>query len=191
MKDQAILEQLGQNDSIDKEPVFRYLYKAYYAMIEQYVLKNNGTDEDAKDIFQDTLICFYSNVKQGTYKHQAKISTYLFAVAKNLWLKKLRREKRALSYIDEQVKEETCTSANALLALEFSDRQVVLANLLKQAGDKCLQLLKSFYFEKMTMLEIANRMGLASKDVAKNQKSRCLKKLKLIVRSNPYYTEHL
>ena len=191
MNDQAILDILAKGDLADKEPVFRYLYQSYYKMVEQYILRNKGTLEDAKDIFQDTLICFYTNVKQGSYSHQAKISTYLFAVAKNIWLKKLRKEKQATAYAEAQENEEHFSLDNALLALEYNERQIALSQLLREAGEKCLHLLKCFYYEKMSMVEIANHLGLASKDVAKNQKSRCLKKLKVLVNSNQFYTDHL
>ena len=62
-------------------------------ILKRYVLKNSGDKDDAKDVFQNTLIVFYKKVLIENFELSSKISTYLFSIAKNLWLKKLRDEK--------------------------------------------------------------------------------------------------
>ena len=58
------------------------------------VLKNNGTEEEAQDIYQDALIVFWEKVVKDELTLTAKISTYLYSICYNLWLKELDRKRR-------------------------------------------------------------------------------------------------
>ena len=57
----------------------------------------------------------------------------------------------------------------------------------KHLGEKCRQILSHYYYDKRSMREIAQLMGLANEQVAKNKKSLCLKKLKEMIRENPAF----
>ena len=52
MKDTEILDKITKGD----EDALKYLYKKYYRMMTKLVVTNNGTEEEAKDIYQDALI---------------------------------------------------------------------------------------------------------------------------------------
>ena len=45
----------------------RYLYTAFYPSIRRLILTNTGTEEDAKDIFQEVLIVLYRKVKEDEF----------------------------------------------------------------------------------------------------------------------------
>ena len=62
-------------------------------MIENYILSNSGTKDDAQDIFQNALVALYSNTQKPSFELTSSISTYIFSISKNLWLKELRRKK--------------------------------------------------------------------------------------------------
>src|SRR4051812_44344147 len=70
------------------------LYSFYYPMIENFVKRNNGTSADAKDIFQETIIVLLDKVPKEDFILTSSIKTYIFAVASNLWLKRLRDAKK-------------------------------------------------------------------------------------------------
>lgn len=59
-----------------------------------YILKNGGTNEDANDVFQDALVVLYKKLQLPDFKLTASINTYLHAVAQNIWMQELRRQKR-------------------------------------------------------------------------------------------------
>ena len=97
MKDDQIIEQL----KLGNHTVFKHLYN-HYGIVENYILKNSGNKEDAKDIFQNALIIFYKKAISSEFELTSKISTYIFAIAQNLWLKKLRDNKKNVVSLNEQ-----------------------------------------------------------------------------------------
>src|SRR5690606_18400997 len=88
--DETIVEEIRKGN---KEALV-YLYEGNYASIRNYILKNSGDSDDVEDILQDAVIVVWQKVSQKEFELTAKLSTFLFAVAKNLWLKALNKAKR-------------------------------------------------------------------------------------------------
>ena len=55
MKDSEILERIRLGD----EHVLDHLYQKYYRMMTKVVLSNSGTEEEAKDVYQEALLAFW------------------------------------------------------------------------------------------------------------------------------------
>ncbi len=72
------------------EKIYKELYNTNYMSVEQFILKNSGTIHDAKDIFQDTMLVLVKKVQADNFVLTSSIDTYLFAISRNLWLKRLR-----------------------------------------------------------------------------------------------------
>ena len=83
------------------------------------------------------------------------------------------------------------SESNIELDMEYSENQKMLGTILNQAGERCKKLLKSFYYEKLSMNKIASTQGYSSEQIAKNQKLRCLKKIRAIVNKSEFYTKNL
>lgn len=142
------------------------------------VQKNNGNAEDALDIFQEGVIALWSNIAKGKFQVQdsARISTYLYALCRNIWISRLRK-KKVIHSIDEHPGFEV---AEEVSALEENYEQVQqLEQQFKQLGDTCQQLLKLFYYQKASMKEIATAMDITEK-TAKNNKYRCMQQLRAL-----------
>lgn len=166
MKDSEIIQHLKTNR----------FYKAsggLYAMlppVKKYILANNGTGEDAKDIFQDALVILYKKIKANELTLSVPLKTYLFAVSKNCWLQELRKRKNlAITDSDHDLPEIVIDDEAG-----FSTAEAAFGLL----GEKCRQLLILFYFKKKTYTEIAVALSFRSEHVAKNQKYRCIQKAK-------------
>ncbi len=43
---------------------YQVLYNEYYSSVARLVINNNGTIDDAKDLFQDTLIVLLNKLKK-------------------------------------------------------------------------------------------------------------------------------
>jgi DNA-directed RNA polymerase specialized sigma24 family protein len=56
----------------------------------------------------------------------------------------------------------------------------VMEQSLKNLGEPCKSLLEAYYLEKKSMIEIASDFGYTNADNAKNQKYKCLMRLKKI-----------
>lgn len=164
MKDKEVLERIGRGD----EKALDFLYKKYYRMMIRLVLSNNGTEQDAKDIFQDALIVFWQKASSGKLVLTSKISTYIYSICQNLWRKELERKSKLVNeakdseeYIDEDSKERSRIIQECIAAL----------------GETCQRVLTYYYFDGLSMEKIAEKMGFANTDTAKTKKYKCKKKL--------------
>lgn len=153
------------------------VYDMYRSEFIHWSMTNYSTDDDgAADLFQDTVIAFYYNIRNGILKElNSSLKTYLFAIGKNLALKKLRKESKMV--VNDEVLELNAAFTNLDL-FEESDRKKVVAQLMEQLGEPCRSLLQLFYFDRFSMDAIAERLGYKNENVAKSQKLRCFNTLK-------------
>ena len=183
MTDQQIIDTIEDSSIKNCEIALTCVYESYYTMIETFVTQNNGTKEDAKDVFQEIVISLYNNVKNGKYSPDSKLSTYLFSIGKNNWFKKLRKNGR-MDNLEDQEHFQLSSDEDIQGHIEYTEYQILIGKILHKAGHECSKLLKLFYFEKMRMVKIATTMDYSSEQVAKNQKSKCMKKLRAVVLSS-------
>ena len=190
MTDQQIIAQIKDGHVQNNELALRYVYRRHYKMIEAFVLKNNGTKDDAQDVFQDIVISLYNNVKEDKYSHLSQLTTYLFAIGKNIWYNKLRKNGR-ISLIDNDELDKNPGLEDIQGDIEYTEVQKQIGSLLHKVGQECATILKMFYFERLRMVKIAVNMNFASEQEAKNQKYKCMKKLKAFVKSSDYLQNEL
>src|ERR1043165_6348363 len=90
MDEKEIFERIKRGD----EKALEFLYKKYYRMMTKLVITNSGTEEEARDIYQDALIVFWQKATSGNLVLTSKMSTYVYSICQNLWRKELDRKKR-------------------------------------------------------------------------------------------------
>ena len=191
MKDSELIEYIRRNDVKGSDLAMRQIYKDCYPITENLVLKNSGNIADAKDVFQESMVIFYYKVKAEDFKLSSKISTYLYSISKNQWYKRIRDNKKNIEVEMPEYLEVENNSDPIPTQKEFDDRQIALAELLQQSGEKCIKLLKAFYIENLSMLKIAKILDYSSEQVAKNKKARCLKKIRAVMLQDKEYLEKL
>lgn len=175
--DQIIYQGLKNN----QHAAFEYLYKNNFPAVRQLVHQYQGTEEDAKDIFQDGMIALWNNIRSGNYqlREGVKMSTYLIQICKLRWLDRLK--KASTRY---EVKQEPSIepAEEAEVMVEWSEREELtdFQNHFARLGERCQHLLQQFYFMKQSMQEIASFLGIGEAS-AKNEKYRCMQRLKKIV----------
>src|SRR4030095_3052632 len=89
----ALLEGLARNDRQAAEA----LYRQHYSMIQSMVIHNNGTTDDARDIFQEAMIVLYEKSRSGSFELNCQLKTYVYSVCRRLWLKKLGQRQKYIS----------------------------------------------------------------------------------------------
>ena len=166
MTDQQIIEHLRHNNY---QKAVNGLYDVL-SPAKKYIQSNNGSVDDAKDLFQDALVILYKNVQSEAFNLTVSLKTYLLAIVKNLWLQELRRRNK-MPVVTQQ------PDLPEIILEEEKDIEMAKAafNLL---GEKCRQLLILFYFKKKTYRELASFLAFGDERTAKNQKYRCLQKAK-------------
>lgn len=141
-----------------------------FPKVKKFIRENQGTPDDADDVFQDALVILYKKVQDHSFVLTAPLNQYLMGVVKNCWFQELRRRKKMPISIMENEPIDHNTDHEPILQLATTAFQLL--------GEKCRQILILFYFNKKTCREIANIFSFQDEHVARNQKYRCLQKAK-------------
>lgn len=169
----ALLKGLAQNDRKSVETI----YKQYYNMVQSLIINNNGTSDDARDIFQETVIVLYEKAKTPSFELNCLLKTYVYSVSRRLWLKRLQQQQKYIpdvNGLEDTVPVEEEIEAHAQRNGEFHLMEKAMLLL----GEPCRSLLEAFYLQKRSMTDIATHFGYTNADNAKNQKYKCLMRLK-------------
>ncbi len=173
--DPHILELIQRGD----EEALVILHHAHRRAITGYILKNSGTDQDAQDVLQESLVILWERVRSGRFEQTAQLGTFLFGIAKNLWRRSLARSRR-----ESPLDAESQVGDDALSALESmvgQEEKAMVAAAMEEIGETCRQLLLLYYWEELSMEQIAVRMGFANATTAKSKKYQCKKALERIL----------
>lgn len=172
MNEKTLLQGLARNDRKAVETI----YKENYNMVQALVINNSGSSEDARDIFQETMIVLYEKAKSGTFELNCQIKTFVYSVSRRLWLKRLMHQNRfqISESEDELVMVEEEVDDHEQRNSEFNMMEKAMGGL----GEPCRSLLEAFYLQKRTMQEIALSFGYTNAENAKTQKYKCLMRLK-------------
>ncbi len=172
--EQVLLKGLAGNNREAAEAI----YKAHYKMVQTLVTNNNGSPEDAKDVFQESIVVLYEKVKSGSFELNCLIKTYLYSVARRLWLKRLHQLQKTLPEVDNNM-EDTIAIEDEVEAHEQRNAEFhLMEKAMLGLGEPCKSLLEAYYLQKKNMSEIATSFGYTNADNAKNQKYKCLMRLK-------------
>ena len=175
MDEKHLLQGLATNDRKSVETI----YKESFNVIQSMILNNQGSADDAQDIFQEALIVLYEKVRQGSFELNCQIRTYLYAVSKRLWLKRLQQQRRM--YADWNDADEPVSVDADLERHQQEDADFErMEQAIQQLGEPCKGLLEAYYPQKQNMATIAEQFGYTNADNAKNQKYKCLMRLKKI-----------
>lgn len=161
----------------NSEMVLKRLYIAYFPMVLQLVINNSGTQDDAKDIYQEAIIVLYNKVKSGEFELTSKLKTYIYSVCRRLWLKKLTHMNRYAGDIrdfEQHLPVDDDLDLHTDRDIQFSKMESSL-NLL---GEPCRTIIEDFYIHDRSMQEICEKFGYTNTDNAKTQKYKCLQRLK-------------
>ena len=180
--DPKIIEVLIQRDTSQVDSVVTFLYRMCQNQIKHMVISNNGSQEDAKDIVQEVIITFINQVTDGRFvlMSSVKISTYLYTLARNIWLKQLEREGKRKEWerLFIEIKAEMPEDKNPQeLMIEMQENESYL-KVFQKLGRGCQQLLKAFYGDNKSMEHIAIELDLGTAENARVRKFRCMQELK-------------
>lgn len=172
-KQHLLLEGLANGDKISVETI----YRENYVTIQSFILNNNGSIDEARDIFQEAMVVLYEKSKDETFSLSCQIKTYLYSVCRRLWLKRLHH----LNKYELQVEnvEEIIPVEDEIEEYEKRNNDFTLMEeAISKIGEPCKSLLDAYYVQKKSMIEIAVSFGYTNADNAKTQKYKCLLRLK-------------
>ncbi|MBN9297649.1 MAG: sigma-70 family RNA polymerase sigma factor [Filimonas sp.] len=171
--EQLLLKGLANNETRAIDTI----YKENFGMVQALILNNNGTYDDARDIFQEAMIALYEKAKSESFVLTCQIKTYVYSICRRLWLKRLQQMGRygiIANGLEETIAVEEDLDIHEKRNAEFA----IMERALNSLGEPCKGILESYYLQKKDMNEIATAFGYTNADNAKNQKYKCLVRLK-------------
>ncbi len=176
--DAALLQGLALGTDAATERI----YKQCYPVIAHWISVNGGDEADSADLFQEAMLVLWNKARDPQFELSCAIGTYLFSVARRLWLKRLQQRRQSPSALWDNAGAEDAPDWAAEEGIaQHEEREVQFNQLeaaLAQLGEPCAALLKAFYTEGKSMQEIAVEAGYTGADTAKTQKYKCLTRLK-------------
>lgn len=158
-------------DQARREALFTRLYLDAFPATAAFITKRGGTLEQTKDLFQDALIIYYEQVHTAGVEVKASEKAYLLGIAKHLWYGKVREAagSERLDNIDTSLLTET--------------KEPIMSNhklltFLETAGERCMEMLKAFYYDKWSLAKISERFGFSGTRSATVQKYKCLERVR-------------
>jgi len=171
----ALLKGLAQNDRLAIETI----YRENYTMVQAFILNNNGSVDDARDIFQETIMVLYEKSGSTSFELNCKIKTYIYSVCRRLWLKKLQQLQRYSTQIDS-IEEIVPVEEEVEEHEKKNNDFILMESAMSKIGEPCKSLLDAYYLQNKNMQLIASEFGYTNSDNAKTQKYKCLMRLKKI-----------
>jgi len=162
---------------IGDKRVLNEIYKKFYSRTQYMVMRNSGTEEDARDLFQEALVAVYDRINGRPLELTCKFSTFLYSICRNLWLKQLR--KRNVHFVDVSgpEAEDIVPDENELEEVTlWHERYQLYMRKFAEIGEQCRKLLLRF-MQGADMKTIAAEFGFASESYAKKRKFKCKEQL--------------
>src|SRR5438270_5205256 len=72
-----------------------FLYQQHFEPLSWFVKQNGGSEQDAQDVFQDVIVSFIHAIRQGKFRGDSSIKTFLYTMNRNIWFNELKRRSRA------------------------------------------------------------------------------------------------
>ncbi len=180
-KNQIYLEGLLSG----KEKIILKIYEKNFSNIVSYIKSNNGTYEDAEEIFHTALFQLTARVKVRNFEIKSSFEGYLYVVCKNLWMKELSfRKKRVRNEQILELNNKETDNSNFILEQE---RWELFEEKIALLSENCKKLLKA-YFKKTPYSEIVEKFNYASENVAFQRVFKCKKSLAALVKKDTRYT---
>lgn len=174
-------EELIQGIKENHKDTIAAFYTEVFPKVKSYILQNSGDEDQAKDIFQEAFMVAWQKVKTGEFHPQnaTAMQGFLFQVSKNKWLDWLRSSRFKRESSLDAISMDVADSEEEMLQEE---RLSILEKAFQKLGESCQELLQQFYYQKVSLEDLAKKFGWTAQ-TAKNNKYRCMEKLRKIIKN--------
>jgi RNA polymerase sigma factor (sigma-70 family) len=172
------LEKIKQGDDASIEKLYNDCRATFLSFAAKYGIK----EYEAIDIYQEAIVAFIEQVRKGKIKElKSAVSTYLIAIGKFMIFKKLKTKSIEVELNTEF---ENTFFWEDYSAEQQQEQVQLLQQFFMQLGNQCKKIITLFYYEEKKLDEIVELLGYENKEVAKSQKSRCIKQLKNLIQTH-------
>jgi RNA polymerase sigma factor (sigma-70 family) len=153
-----------------------------------WVRQHGGSNEEAEENFQDTLVIFDRNVRLNKYAGTGEWRAYFFGIARFCWFERSRRKKPAAVELQPAHLEEPAESFEQHFIAE--ERKTLLRQALETMGGRCKDIL-TLYKSGLSYEEMAPKVGMSSADMAKKECYRCRQRFREFLLRRPALLKQL
>lgn len=182
ISDREIIAGLQQGGRPERQ-CLKQLYQTHQKAIVSFIMDNSGSEAEGKDIFQEGLLVLYKQIRKGKFRGESQLSTYLFSICKYLWFQKLKKENRRAELLENH--EWDPQEIDPYRAMQDQENKKMILALFDELGQACKQILLASLYDNKPMEEIAHEMGFKNKQIARNKKYKCLKRLQGMLDKQP------
>jgi len=159
--DQYYIHLLKEGDT----NAFAVLVDRYKDMVFTLSLKMLKNREEAEEVSQDTFVKVYKSISK--FNGESKFSTWIYKVAFNTCLDRLRKNKRLqpVAGMDAFTEQDAISLINVLDSIEERERKQMIQYCLHELPGEDSFLLTLYYFEEHSLEEIAKIIGINPNNV--------------------------
>lgn len=183
LSDDEIIKGLRKRDN----RILQYIYKNAFNPVKQLIISNAGSENDAEDIFQEALIIIFKKLRdEPDFQLDCGFTTYLYSIARLLWLKHLRQIKKI--HIDplNRDMEEHIEFEEPSPVQDKDLRMAIYQRNLVKIPEDCQSILK-LTTQNVNAREIAERLGFRSEGYVRKRRHFCKEFLVNQIKEDPDY----
>lgn len=180
--EREIIDSIAQNGK-ERKRGEELLFNRYAYFIKEAIYKYSLPEEDAFDLYSDTVLSAIEKIANGSFQGRSSLKTWIYSIFHNKYVDFLRKKSTNKNSINQtlsisdlllQISDQSKTIIEELVTKTDRD---VLRQKLAQVGDNCRRLLM-FWADGYSDKEIVGLMEYKTSDVVKTSRLRCLEKLK-------------
>jgi RNA polymerase sigma factor (sigma-70 family) len=185
-RDYEWLEAIRSGDKKSLTQLYQYIMPSIVKLVVRY----GGTEEHAKDLFQDAILILYKKLQYSEITLTSSFSTFFIAVCRNLWANHMKKKSNNHVTFSDEVKLMHDDQPDWYELEEQSLQIRMLYKAFSKLGDDCRQLLELFFL-KIPMEEIMVRLKYNSYEYVRRRKFMCKNKLIELIKNDPFYKEFM
>jgi RNA polymerase sigma factor (sigma-70 family) len=175
--DQQIIEAIKKDD----QSGYLAIYHSRTGQLKNHILGNGGSQADADEIEQKTIVILYEKIVNNTFvlNPGTKLSTFLYAIGRNLWLKRHASASKTTLLGDNHESINDVDYDLDEYRFEAQDREEsLLIQAIAKLGEKCQTILKAKYYQKISDRDLSLQMGDMQESTIRKKRYKCIMQLK-------------
>ncbi|MEZ4847537.1 MAG: sigma-70 family RNA polymerase sigma factor [Bacteroidia bacterium] len=161
------------------------LYADHFPKVRRFIQRNNGSENDAKDIFQEGMMILYKQIMKDKFRGESRIGTYLFSICRYLWYHQLEDRGKTGNFAPDLSELEKQNLIFPYQKILQKQQWRWIDKVFSQLADDCRKILLNALYYQYSMEEIALQMEFENAQIARNKKYKCLKRLRGYLDEHP------
>lgn len=162
-----------------------YLDSDIRRRITYFIKYRNGNLDDLNEVLTESCVIFDRNIRNNKFNQESNFKTYLYSIAKNYYLGKLKSRPKKVKDSDEELLKIKDYQNPELIFLKEESRSE-FHKILGLLSEKCRKVLE-YWSRDYAFAEITKELDLGSVNSVRKQKFYCMKKLAKKLKEHPEF----